>query len=155
MNCEFAEKVSIMIDGELPPEEIESVRAHISECPDCQELERDFQFFKRQIRESAEDSPQIALPRIPALDIDGIAPTRKRGLSIPIPVFVGMVCLILIGWTGMFYFGESRSVRLAEDSTIKKAPPETSAGERSLARFDNGGRTELFVIPRNGEETNK
>lgn len=55
MNCSLAEKVSMLIDGELSEPESLQVRAHIAGCAECRNLEKDFLFFREQIKESAAD----------------------------------------------------------------------------------------------------
>lgn len=49
MNCEFAEKVSALIDGELSSDEAQSIERHLSECHSCQEMRADFYSLGREL----------------------------------------------------------------------------------------------------------
>ncbi|HEV7395345.1 MAG TPA: zf-HC2 domain-containing protein [Pyrinomonadaceae bacterium] len=49
MNCEFAEKVSALIDGELAFDEAQAVERHLSKCHSCQEMRADFYSLGREI----------------------------------------------------------------------------------------------------------
>src|SRR5882762_3036679 len=42
MSCELAERVSLLIDGELPPIEARAVERHLLECVECQQVRADF-----------------------------------------------------------------------------------------------------------------
>jgi hypothetical protein len=49
MNCEFAEKVSEYIDGELPSDQVLAVERHLLACGECQELRSDFMSMRSEI----------------------------------------------------------------------------------------------------------
>ena len=49
MNCEFAEKVSEFIDGELPADQVLAVERHLLACSECQELRSDFMSMRSEI----------------------------------------------------------------------------------------------------------
>ena len=49
MNCNFAEKVSLLIDGELPPIEARAVEQHLLDCAECQQVRTDFMSLRSGI----------------------------------------------------------------------------------------------------------
>ena len=49
MNCGFTEKISSLIDGELPQAEAREVERHLLGCGECQELRADFLNLRSQI----------------------------------------------------------------------------------------------------------
>jgi len=156
MNCSFEEKVSMLIDGELSDSESLRVRAHIAGCAECLETEKDFLFFRQQLRESASEfvGEKMTTPQI--------FPVKKKsfwrkGISIPIPVFAIFI-LILCGlsfWLIASRFGQSGET--AVENSVKNLPAkiDKTSGEISIAQYDNGGRAEIYVVPRVGNEVRK
>lgn len=49
MSCDCTEKVSLLIDGELPENEAREVQRHLLQCVDCQQAKTDFLNFRSQI----------------------------------------------------------------------------------------------------------
>ena len=49
MNCTWTEKISLMIDGELPAAEVREVERHLTECVECRQSRADFLVFRNQI----------------------------------------------------------------------------------------------------------
>ncbi len=49
MSCELSEKVSLLIDGELPPAELRVVEQHLTNCAACQQTRADFLSLRQQI----------------------------------------------------------------------------------------------------------
>lgn len=49
MNCNFTEKVSSLIDGELTPSETREVERHVLSCVECQQMRADFLNLRSQI----------------------------------------------------------------------------------------------------------
>ena len=49
MSCHCAEKVSLLIDGELPASEVREVESHLLECAECQKLRADFLGLRQQL----------------------------------------------------------------------------------------------------------
>ena len=48
MNCNFSEKVSLLIDGELSSNEARTLERHLLECVDCRQLHKDFLGLRSQ-----------------------------------------------------------------------------------------------------------
>ena len=53
MSCDYNEKISLLIDGELPPTEARLVEHHLTECVECQLLRVDFLSLRSQIGDYA------------------------------------------------------------------------------------------------------
>jgi hypothetical protein len=53
MSCDYNEKVSLLIDGELPATEARLVEHHLTECVECQMLRADFLSLRSQIGDYA------------------------------------------------------------------------------------------------------
>jgi len=51
MNCDCTEKISSLIDGELPPAEARELEHHLLTCSECQEAKADFLNLRTQIAE--------------------------------------------------------------------------------------------------------
>lgn len=49
MNCAQTEKISLLIDGELPPSEVRAVERHLVGCGACQSARADFLLLRSQI----------------------------------------------------------------------------------------------------------
>ena len=49
MSCDCTEKVSLLIDGELPPAEARAVERHLLECAECQQVRVDFLNLRSQL----------------------------------------------------------------------------------------------------------
>ncbi|HJU94067.1 MAG TPA: zf-HC2 domain-containing protein [Pyrinomonadaceae bacterium] len=49
MNCNFTEKVSSLIDGELTQAEMREVERHLASCAECQQMRADFLNLRSQI----------------------------------------------------------------------------------------------------------
>lgn len=49
MSCEFTEKVSLLIDGELSPAELHEVERHLLACAECRQARADFVNLRQQI----------------------------------------------------------------------------------------------------------
>jgi Putative zinc-finger len=60
MNCNFTEKISSLIDGELTPAEAREVEQHVLNCGECEQLRADFLNLRSQIA-SAETLSQPAV----------------------------------------------------------------------------------------------
>src|SRR5215212_5003897 len=60
MSCNFTEKISSLIDGELTPSEVRQVERHVLSCSECEELRTDFLNLRSQIT-SFETSLQPAV----------------------------------------------------------------------------------------------
>lgn len=149
MNCSFAEKVSTLIDGELSESESRQVRRHVADCAECQNLEKDFLFFREQVKESVADFVVEPL-KTPAFSSGKRLPFWGKGISIPVSVLAVFILLVigLIGWLSLSKY--NRTGEIAVENIIKKPTAKTEAipEDVSIARFDKGGRAEIYVVSR-------
>ena len=108
MSCDFTEKVSLLIDGELPPNEARAVERHLLECVECRQMRADFLSLRNQISAYlpalATTAPRGALAQVlspPA--VATAAPTRRErfpwafGARRLTPVLTTVVATVLIG----------------------------------------------------------
>ncbi|HEV2802664.1 MAG TPA: zf-HC2 domain-containing protein [Pyrinomonadaceae bacterium] len=49
MKCDLTQKVSLLIDGELPPTEAREFERHLDACDDCRAAREDFLMLRRQL----------------------------------------------------------------------------------------------------------
>src|SRR5882762_3183824 len=84
MSCDFTEKVSLLIDGELPPIELRAAERHLLDCAECQQVRTDFLNMRSQISDY-----------IPALA--PATPRRELALLLSQPALRGREL-----WTGLF-----------------------------------------------------
>jgi anti-sigma factor RsiW len=151
MNCSFAEKVSMLLDDELSLMEIESIRAHIADCSECRNLEKDFLFFRQQIKTSVSDFSDTGEVKVSPFPIRKQTPVWSRWISLPVPALAlfafALVCLG--AWIASSRFSRN-SIDTAMQAPVNNAAPkkENPPSEISLARYDNGGRAEIYVMPR-------
>jgi hypothetical protein len=137
MDCNFGIKVSLFLDGELSAEGSEQVRKHLEICAECRQSEQYFLFFREQIKESVENK-DFALPEFLSAKP---TPFWKKAIPIPAPVFI-VLLLTLIGFGIWFLLPKpSQNSRIAKDKTTQTQPDDAS-----LARFDKGGRAEIYVV---------
>src|SRR3954447_1392589 len=118
MDCKFAEKISLLIDNELPAEDAQQVKAHLSNCAECREVEKDFLFFRRQIKESVSESVRAAeSAQMPFADSRKI-PFWKKRVLLPTPVFALLLLLLAAFgiWTIVLNVTGEKTKTVAEDS---------------------------------------
>jgi|GEM_PF-413244 len=87
MKCERTQKVSLLIDGELPPAEAHEVERHLHLCGDCRTAREDFLLLRRQIADYPLEldafARRRALKRI--LAADGNATGLEHTSATPTP----------------------------------------------------------------------
>jgi len=74
MSCNFTEKISLLIDGELAPQEAREVERHLLNCVECEQLRADFLNLRSQIT-SFETSLQ---PAVENHALKKILPAERR-----------------------------------------------------------------------------
>ncbi len=172
MNCEQTERVSLLIDGELPEAETRQVELHLLECRECQEARASFLQMRSQITAY---SPQLE-PAAPRASLAKILarPTAKpvridtrnafpgfvsifnaRGFNAPLAAFAA---LLVVAFTiGIFAVLRSRPApEIANDQTAQTgSTSKTASGSDSSNRPDPStdvnprrGRKPLNASPR-------
>ena len=63
--CEhYQQQISQLLDGELPPEQVQTLRAHLRTCPECQRVYDDFLALQAAVRDAAAAPPADLTARI-------------------------------------------------------------------------------------------
>ena len=62
--CEhYQQQISQLLDGELPPEQVQTLRAHLRTCPECQRVYDDFLALQAAVRDAAAAPPASSMAR--------------------------------------------------------------------------------------------
>jgi predicted anti-sigma-YlaC factor YlaD len=150
MDCEFLERVSLLIDGEMSGEESERVREHIKGCTVCRQAEQEFLHIRQQIRsyESKTDSYGAARAQ---REITGRKPTRWWGkkIALPAPAFALMVfaMLALLSWS---LFARPAATGPGPVDRARRLPvtDHTAVGQQDFSRYDHGERAVIYKARR-------
>ena len=147
MSCNFTEKLSLLIDGELEREEAEQVKLHLSSCLICQQAQTDFLSLREQIKSHPYDgdanAARQAIKRI--LNSERVPFWEKR-IAVPVPVFslVMLALFALVAWS--VYVRATRPARIEHATAPVNNPP--SQDGLDLSRFDKGGRAVIYTTKR-------
>lgn len=151
MKCDFAEKVSMLIDGELAAAEIEALRAHIAACAECRNLEKDFLFFRQQIKSPIPEKSVVEKAKYPFVSRKKRTRFLRGRISLPVPA-LALFVIALIGLGGFLIFSRVRrtSIGTATQTPVENIASKTAnaPSEVSLARYDAGGRAEIYIAPK-------
>jgi len=98
MNCQYTEKISLLVDSEMLAEETLNVEAHLVNCVDCEMLKNDFLFFRRQIKESARQMATATADILPNQKLKNKNYLWRRQVSLPVSAFaLIMIALAAFG----------------------------------------------------------
>jgi anti-sigma factor RsiW len=149
MNCDFSEKVSLLIDRELSPSEAEQITKHLTMCQVCQHVEQDFLGLRDQIKSYEVAADPIAQRQTlwKVLASQSI-PLWRRKIAVPAPVFAFvLVALLALGaWSLVVRTTYQRPGQLdvRVSSVPAKGTANTEPGSMDLSRFDRGERATLY-----------
>jgi Putative zinc-finger len=130
MSCSLIEKISSLIDGELPPAEARALERHASECAECQQARADFLSMRSQIAAYSLASDPVAhraLTAILAKDRQPpVGPTLRARRSLGLfdalrfnPLFATIMLLVVAGVVGLLLhrnsMGPGQSTKPADD----------------------------------------
>ena len=175
MKCVWAQKVSLLIDGELDRAEAREVEQHLASCGDCREAQADFLSLRRQIADYQIELDAFARQR--ALKtilvggakreavVDARAGSRRRGERFA-GVF-GMPRLSRVGLAALLLLLVGVAVGIVSLTTARRPPveiakakpmPAPAAPNNSTASANNGGelaagRDREAIAGRDPEET--
>ena len=156
MDCQYVEKVSAFIDGELEREEIPLLKQHLETCAVCKEAERVFLNMRGEMKAHLDAWPaggEYWLRRI--LD-PPTAPLWKRRIQVPVPVLA--MTLVMLVTLGIWLISVRRKYQPPEIARVRPASTGTQATELSgfdLSRFDHGERAVLIKTKREEASPNK
>jgi len=151
MSCNFTEKVSLLIDAELGPEEAERTRQHIAACYICRQAQEDFLRLRQEIRAYSVAPATLTQKAAPG-NIIALRnpPLWKRRVSLPAPVFA--LLLIALVTLGVFSIAMRRNEvpaarQVRKGMVLPPASPSPPVG-LDLARFDHGERAVIYTAHR-------
>ena len=160
MDCEFSERVSLLIDGEMSDEESEQVREHVKGCAVCRQAEQEFLHVRQQIRSYRSKTDSYSAARA-LIEITGRKTTRwwEKKIALPAPAFALMVLvmLALLSWslfvrpvaTGPVATGPGTTGPGALDrATRLPVGEQPAAGEQDFSRYDHGERAVIYKARR-------
>jgi anti-sigma factor RsiW len=153
MSCNFTEKVSQWIDGELVAEEAEQVQLHVSACAICQRAQEDFFLLREQISEYPIKRDHAAERRTLAgiLGTERV-PLWRRKVALPAPAFALVVLLIVALSAWMIATRATKSpLQTAVQSTnpaVEKPSAQTAKDNVDFSRFDRGERAVIYAARR-------
>lgn len=151
MRCAFTEKVSLLLDEELPREECEQLTQHLTSCMTCRQAQEDFLRLRNQIQGYGMLFDPIvsrrALKKI--LPYDQV-PLWKKKIVLPVPVFSLLIlCLIILGtWSLSARFVKPVQFEINLPIEERKLEPGGSEAAADLSRFDRGERAVIYKVRR-------
>jgi predicted anti-sigma-YlaC factor YlaD len=151
MDCEFLERVSLLIDREMSREESERVREHIAACAVCSRAEQEFLLVRQQIR-SYRSAPG-AYNRARALR-EITDRWWKKKIALPVPAFAMAVVLMLALVTWSLIARPSVTApgvgQIARPPKVIRGASEAAPveGPPSFSRFDHGERAVIYKARR-------
>ena len=158
MNCEFTEKISPLIDGELKPEEEKIVLAHLSGCESCRQTREDFLRLGQHVK--AYDSTPDPVTQQRALR-ESLASEKnlwwQRKITLPAPAFALLV-VALLALTVLIVAmraGQRRQPGTGESIKSEAGRPgatESPEGAIDFSRYDGGGRALIYKTRREHPE---
>lgn len=164
MSCELSEKVSLLVDGELPPAETRAVIQHLATCGACQQLRADFLGMRQQISAytvvRAPQAERRALAAILAQSgaTNGAGRWRERltGLfALPRfnPAFATVAALLVVACVvGLFvYRNANRRTAVAYNAPPNSNQPEQTTGKSAPATSATPGPRETIAQKENNQ----
>lgn len=152
--CEhYQQQISQLLDGELPPEQVQTLRAHLRTCPECQRVYDGFLALQAAVRDAAAAPPADLTARIMQQVRQEPVPIRRAAQPRPaarkrpaagrtsplLPISVMAACLALIlGAT--LWFVPHRSQPSGADTALDNAQAPTVTLSPSVKEEDADGR---------------
>ena len=144
MKCDRTQKVSLLIDGELPPGEAHELERHLNLCGDCRAAREDFLLLRRQIADYPLSldafARQRALKRILAAGGNGTKlenetpPHRRESFA----GAFGMPRLGVAGLAALLLLLVGVAVGVVSLMSSRRAHVEVVSNEPTPAPADNG-----------------
>ena len=150
MDCEFLERVSLLIDGEIGGEESELVREHITGCAVCRQAEQEFLHVRQQIRSYKSKADSYSASRA-LREITGRKAIRwwEKKIALPAPAFVLMVLvmLALLSWP-LFVRPVATGPGTLDRARRLSVSDQPDAGQQDFSRYDHGERAVIYKARR-------
>ena len=138
MKCSFTEKVSSLIDGELPTSEAREVERHLHGCNECQQLRADFLSLRTHIAgfetSLQPEAQNRALKKI--LGSERRAPARRLGWSFGAPTVAFATLVIAAAIIGLLFYQsfikrDSQQVASVQQKQGQPTPAPAGSVEQS------------------------
>ena len=141
MDCEWMERVSLFIDGELEPHESAMVEKHLNDCAICQAAQGEFLALRKEINayESRLDPFATSRALTSVLQRKQFSFWRHR-IAVPVPA----LALILVA----FFILAALALRSRLTTMTTPATPSAVTSNTDLSAYDRGGRATIQVIKR-------
>jgi predicted anti-sigma-YlaC factor YlaD len=154
MNCNFSEKISLLIDGELTATEESRVLAHLSGCEICRQAREDFLLLGTHIK-SYELEPDPAAEQRALRETLASEKARwwRRRVALPAPAFaLLLVALVALAvWIVVKRVNQTQQMGTGEqikERAVKPRATESPEGAVDFSRYDGGGRAVIYKTRR-------
>jgi len=159
MDCEFTEKVSLLLDEELEPDDALRVKEHISICHACQQAQDDFLRLRREIKAyDFQPRPFAQAGMLARILSREKLPLWRRSVSMPVPL-MALLLAIVVG-LGVWSAALRRANRSAQNkgatekaTPVKVLPAQAEVVESrgsDFSRYDHGERAAIYKVRRTG-----
>lgn len=126
MSCNFTEKVSSLIDGELAPQEAREVERHILNCSECEQQRADFLNLRTQIT-SFKSSVEPAVQNRALKRILAPVPARRLQWSFGTRAVAFATLLIVGAIVGLVLYQSSRDPQPGPQVAVQTPSPVPAA----------------------------
>jgi hypothetical protein len=147
MSCDFTDRVSLLLDGELSPADAQNTRTHMTGCRPCQQVEQDFLRLRQHIRSfELETDPIVQRQILWKVLASRSVPLWRRRIALPAPI----IAIVVVSWMVLgILFILTRATSPTPDGIRHIGPVpggalKTEAGETDLSRFDRGERAMVY-----------
>ncbi len=147
MDCDQLERLSLWLDGELPPAHEQVYAEHLAGCSVCSTFREEFLRLRAELRK---DSPPVN-PFYQSRALAAILHPAKgaswwRWVEVPTPALVALIFAVLsLGWIALSGNDSSVEPELTVRPLEEGAPIATPEGF-DFSRFDRGERIVLQKI---------
>src|SRR5829696_4067541 len=152
MSCNFTEKVSSLIDGELAPSEAREVERHLLNCSECEQLRADFLNLRRQIA-SFETSLQPAVQNRALKKILSRQPLPALQWAFGTQAIAFAALLIVGAIIGLIIYKNSRAPQSQQTAAVQTPSPVPAASvekqptPEASPESSRGTEQPMLVVP--------
>ena len=150
MDCEFTEKVSLLIDDELAPKEVAPLQTHLESCDVCRNAQTAFLEMRQQIGADEIDPLPFAAQRtLREILSSRSQPLWKRRILVPMPALAVLVVALLGLAIWLMTLQSPRAPGGQVSVKPSRVDPKQIGGTGfDLTRFDRGDRAAIEKIKR-------
>lgn len=150
MNCEWHDRVSALIDGELSAAAAAETRAHIAHCPQCSDAEREFLRLRDEIKAYQRDPDPVTMKRaLNTILVSGHRPLWRREVALPLPA-IALITLLAFAGGALSIRYLTPAAPVPEEARPAAPRIKDAGGEppTELLRYDGGARAAILVRKR-------